>query len=156
MQKRLGVLAAIMLSVTFTAPVQADFERGFKAYRERDRETALREFKALAEQGDPAGQFYLGVMYANGEGVTTDKAEAARWYLLSAEQGYLDAQQKLALSYRFGDGVPQDYVSAHMWYSLAAGQGSIFARIQRDLLVKSMTPEQLAEAQRLAGEWTPK
>ena len=41
----------------------------------------------LAEQGDAEAQFNLGVMYANGEGVPQDYAEAVKWYPKAAEQG---------------------------------------------------------------------
>ncbi len=42
-----------------------------------------------------------------------------------------------------------------MWLNLAAAQGFEKAAELRDLLEENMTPEQLAEAQRLAREWTP-
>ena len=58
--------------------------------------------------------------------------------------------------YHFGQGVTQDYVQAHMWYSLAAARGEKEASGWRDLLAEQMTPEQIAEAQKLAGEWKPK
>ena len=43
-----------------------------------------------------------------------------------------------------------------MWYNLAAAQGNKLGRKYRDLLVKKMTPVQIAEAQKLAREWKPK
>ena len=43
----------------------------------------LTETRRLAEQGDADAQFNLGVMYANGEGVPQDEAEAVRWYRLA-------------------------------------------------------------------------
>ena len=60
-----------------------------------------------------------------------------------------------------GRGVTQDYVLAHMWYNLAAarlppGEDGDMAVRNRDLIAKRMTPEQIAEAQRLAREWKPK
>jgi len=51
---------------------------------------------------------------------------------------------------------PKDYVQAHRWHTLAAAHGIAVAVKWRDLFEKSMTPAQLAEAQRLAREWTPK
>ncbi len=51
-----------------------------------------------------------------------------------------------------GHGVPQDYVQAHMWYSLAAERSSP----GEDRVEAKMSPEQIAEAQRLAREWKPK
>ncbi len=63
--------------------------------------------------------------------------------------------------YATGDGVPQDYVQAHMWYNLAASRyppGSDRDKVvrNRDTVAEKMTPEQIAEAQRLAREWKPK
>ena len=48
---------------------------------------------------DAGAQFNLGVMYANGEGVLKDEAEAVRWYRLAAEQGHAAAQFNLGNSY---------------------------------------------------------
>ncbi len=42
-----------------------------------------------------------------------------------------------------------------MWYSLAAGNGYEISIGYRNDLAKQMTPAQIAEAQRLAGEWKP-
>jgi len=43
-----------------------------------------------------------------------------------------------------------------MWETLAAAQGNEGAAKGVEILEKEMTPAQLAEAQRLAREWTPK
>ena len=90
-------------------------------------------------------------MYANGEGVPEDAAEAVRWYRLAAEQGdataqfnlgvmyangeavrwyrlaaeqgYAAAQFNLGVMYANGEGVPEDDAEAVRWYRLAAEQG---------------------------------
>ena len=79
--------------------------------------------KALAEQGDADAQFYLGIMYDEGEGVLEDDATAVKWYTKAAEQGYADAQLNLGLMYDNGLGVPQDDATAVKWYTKAAEQG---------------------------------
>ena len=58
--------------------------------------------RARAEQGDAEAQNNLGVMYATGEGVPEDDAEAVRWYRLAAEQGYAVAQFNLGNMYEIG------------------------------------------------------
>ena len=73
-----------------------------------------------------------------------------------AEQGEMVAQWSLGVMYERGRGVPKDSVQAYRWYTLAAGQGDDLAEKFKDFLEKSMTPDQLAEAQRLAREWTAK
>ena len=86
-----------------------------------------------------------------------DYAEAVRWYRLAAEQGYAMAQVSLALQYILGEGVQRDFVKAHMWANLAAsrlsGEARELAVNARALALRSMTADQVAEAQRLAREW---
>ena len=69
-------------------------------------------------------------MYANGEGVPQDDAEAVRWYRLAAEQGNAGAQLNLGAMYSNGEGVPQDDAEAVRWYRLAAEQGNAGAQLQ--------------------------
>jgi TPR repeat protein len=71
---------------------------------------------------------------------------------MAAEQGNAKAQTNLGVMYANGQGVPQDYVLAHMWFNLAAAQGDPNGKGLRDLVAKSMTSEQIAEAQRMARE----
>ena len=78
-----------------------------------------------------------------------------------AEQGIARAQGLLGLMYEYGRGVPQDFVRAHMWFNLAASRlppGGVrdSAVKDRDRIAARMTPEQIAEAQRLARDWQPR
>ena len=57
--------------------------------------------------------------------------------------------------YAEGRGVPQDYVRAHMWFSLAAAQGEQRAVKTLEMAERKMTPDQIAEAQKLARDWKP-
>ncbi len=116
----------------------------------------MKELRRLADQGDAQAQFELGFRYAHGYGVSRDDQEAVKWYRLAADQGDADAQHALGVMYDEGRGVPKDYVLAHMWVNLAAAKGVKRAVTARDLLETIMTPVQLAEAQRLVKEWTPK
>ena len=43
------------------------------------------ETKQAAEQGDASAQSNLGLMYARGDGVPENDAEAVRWYRLAAD-----------------------------------------------------------------------
>ena len=117
------------------------------------------ELWLAAEQGDAAAQVFLGEAYLLGEGVPQDHAEAVHWFRLAAEQGQTDAQVSLAqvslgFAYLLGRGVPQDYISAHMWLNLASASGGEIARETRDSVAEVMTRAQIAEAQRLAREWS--
>jgi len=85
-------------------------------------------YRLAAEQGDARAQFNLGVMYAFGEGVPENDAEAVKWYRLAAEQGNAGAQSRLGLMYDDGEGVPENDAEAVKWYRLAAEQGNASAQ----------------------------
>ena len=122
----------------------------------QDYAEAVRWYRLAAEQGNANAQNNLGFMYGKGRGVPQDDAEAVRWYRLAAEQGNADAQFNLGLRCINGKGVPVDVVLAHMWFNLAAEQGNEHARENRDIIAEDrMTPDQIAEAERLAREWKP-
>ena len=122
---------------------------------------AVKWYTPAADQGVAAAQDRLGFFYSFGRGVKRDYAAAAKWYRRAAEQGIATAQVHLGSLYANGWGVPKDEVSAEFWFILAAGNvqtetetaSSVHAR---DFQAKSMTPDQLAEAQRLARDWKPK
>jgi len=61
----------------------------------------------------------------------------------------------LGIMYWNGQGVPRDAVLAYMWLTLVATQEPD-AEVQRDAAASEMTPDEIAEAQRLAREWKPK
>jgi hypothetical protein len=119
-----------------------------------DTSTPLEVLTRCAEQGDALAQVNLAVTYDLGRRVPRDREEAVRWYRMAAEQGQSDAQTSLGLRYRLGNGVPEDLVISYMWYDLSAAQGSGVAQRSRDVIEERLTPEQVAEAQRLSREWT--
>jgi TPR repeat protein len=98
----------------------------------------------------------IGVLYQN-------YPEAAQWFRKCASSGNWQGQMSLGGLYIEGKGVPKDLVSAYMWLNLAAAtapqnalvsMGNNIAK-ERDILAAMMTPEQIAEAQRLSRAWKP-
>jgi uncharacterized protein len=135
---------------------RSDFQKGLTAYESGDYATALRKWTPLAEHGNHAAQFSLGVMYRKGTGVPQDSKTAVKWYRLAAEQGYANAQFNLGVMYGLGEGVIKDYVYAHMWWNIAASNGNENGGKVRDLTAKEMTAAQIVEAQKLARECVAK
>lgn len=80
------------------------------------------ETQVLANQGLAAAQNNLGVMYADGESVRQDYAQAVEWYVKAANQGLAAAQYNLGSKYHMGEGVRQNYAKAAEWYTKAANQ----------------------------------
>lgn len=68
-------------------------------------------------------QYYLAIMYAEGDGVNVDKRKALYWYIKAAEQGYSEAQYNLGLIYLQGDGVKKDIAIAKKYFTQACSLG---------------------------------
>ena len=113
-------------------------------------------FRMAAAQGVATALYNLGTLYHDRH----NHAEAVRHFRAAAEQGLPLAQFNLGLRYAEGRLVPRDDVRAYMWISLAVARSRSERRDKyvegRELLITRMTPEQIAEAQQLAGEWTPR
>lgn len=57
----------------------------------------MRWYRKAAEQWDAEAQCWLGMCYANGDGVSEDAVEAYQWVKLAEEQGYERACKVVAL-----------------------------------------------------------
>ncbi len=123
MRKALASLTVALVLGWSGAAIAQDVQKGWDAYQAGDYTTAFPEFRELAEQGHAWWQTMLGVMYAKGQGVVQNDAEALRWYRLAAEQGDVEAQFNVGTMYGDGLGVAQNYGEAVKWYRLAAMQG---------------------------------
>lgn len=72
------ITRAIFLGLSvlgITANCLADVARGYDALQSGDYETAVREYSASAEQGDPVAQYNLALMYDLGDGVPQNTGE---------------------------------------------------------------------------------
>ena len=70
-------------------------ETAWDALSRGDDETAEKQFQALAEEGNPAAQTNLGIMYEAGIGTETSDSQAEYWYRRAAEAGLRDGQYQL-------------------------------------------------------------
>jgi len=99
---------------------------------------------------DPRAHYQMGYMYQ--KGVRTGQRnyrKAFGWYAKSALMGYKKAHFKLAEFYAQGLGVRRDKVKAYTWYSIADLHGHKSGTTKRDNMYKSLTSQNLAEAQGL-------
>ena len=135
---------------------------------------AVRWFRQAAEQGLAEAQWNLGLMYAQGRGAPEDAGEAVRWYRQAAEQGHAEAQYKLGVMYEAGLKLPNIVAVSPTQYKLVCAEGRRMlgrrcgggGRRRNKATPRlsggydyegssKMTPDQIAEAQRLAREWEP-
>jgi hypothetical protein len=153
MRSMIGVFVPVLFSAS--SAFAGDKYDCLDAYNGQNYTEALRLCRPLAEQGEAKAQTALGVIYEQGQGVTQDSTQAASWFRKAAEQGEAKGQTALGVMYESGIGVPPDNVLACMWLNLAAAQRDGDAAKLRDSLARFMTPDQIAEAQRMAREWKP-
>jgi uncharacterized protein len=141
--------------VIAAVPAFADFQAGLQAYQKGDYVGAAKEWRPLAEEGDPEAQFNMALLYLDGKGVPENPAEAATWFRRAAEQDYEKAQHNLGAMYGSGQGVKRDYIQAYKWLNICAAKGDAGCVTQRDQVAKKLKPRQVEEAQRLATDFKP-
>ena len=91
--------------------------------------------RSLADAGDPAAQYEVGLRYAEGRGLTRDPRQAVAWFEKAAARGSAPAQYRLGSAYEKGVGADRDPALAMSWYAKAADAGNI--RAMHNLAVMS-------------------
>lgn len=150
-RKALHFLLAVASAVPLAAAAEADhpaLSAADLAYSSGNYEEAVVLYRRDAEMGVVAAQVTLALLYLDGQGVAQDYGQAAHWFEVAAAQGNAEAQQNLGVLYRDGKGVPQSAVEAAKWFRIAGAKEDAAA------VEKNMTPEQAAEARKLAEGWT--
>jgi TPR repeat protein len=160
MKLAIGLTRWFILATIAGIASAGPLEDAASAHERGDDATAVKLLLPLAEWGDVQAQFTLGFIYDTAKEIPQDDAEAAKWYSRAADKGIAGAQYNLGAMYAEGHGVSQNYVEAYKWLSVAAlgfqAPDRSGAIKMRDLVATKMTPEQIAEAQKLVREWKPK
>ncbi|WP_313958536.1 hypothetical protein [Novosphingobium sp. 9] len=86
----IGILAA-------TAPALADVKAGVDAWSAGNYDAAIRDWKPLADAGDPDAEFNLAQAYKMGRGVPLDLDKAEELYGKAAAQGHVQAADTYGL-----------------------------------------------------------
>jgi uncharacterized protein len=154
----ISLIALTCLATTSIAHADA-LARGTAAYSRGDYNRAAKELEPLVERGNTRAFALLGFLYEHGFGEPKTYPVAARLYAQGAARGDPFGQAMLGLLYDKGYGVPEDFVLAYKWLDLAAAhatgrQRDVYARY-RDAVGSKMSPNEIAEGQRLAADWTP-
>jgi hypothetical protein len=104
-----------------------------------------------ALEGDADAQYEHGYRL---RAMDNEIAESWRWFCLAAHQGHAKARYALGNSYRWGRGpVELDPERAYLWYTLAGD--TKYAPSYKHQVATTMTPEKLADAERMVAEWQP-
>ena len=106
--KKILIAITCLIGLTFTCSYAGNMEDGETAYNKGDYKTAYKFFLVEAERGNVRAQYYLGVMYHDGQGVLQDYKTAAKWWMKASDQGNARAMCNLAEMYAAGVEIPQD------------------------------------------------
>ena len=113
------IAAAVGAAAIGANSASADVKAGVDAWSAGDYATAVREWSAPAQAGDPDAQFNLAQAYRLGRGVEADLAQAEALYRLAAAQGHVKAADNYGLLL-FQNGRRED---AMPYVEAAAGRG---------------------------------
>jgi localization factor PodJL len=144
-------------SATLAAPNDASAINAFaqwptgQAIETADVAQMKKTMMALAEKGDAAAQYDLGVRLAEGRGMEPDLKSAVKWLEKAAKQGLAPAQFRIGSMYREGKGVAANNERALDWFKRAAQRGN--ARAMHNLAVVLAEGVGGAPDYAGAGEW---
>ncbi len=125
------MLVGVFLLLAASPAVAADYALGLVAFNRGDIDTAHREFSALAEEGDPAAQYSLAMLYLKRD--PPEYTSAIPWLRKSAGSGLPESQFMLGMLTLHGVGTEIDASEGLRWIERASGQGNADAQA---LLVK--------------------
>ena len=126
-------------------------QRAVVALNKGDFETSFVLTEALAIDGDPLAQHFLGWHYHKGLGITADDSKAVFWWQLAAKGGIAEAQQGLGWAYEHGRGTDRNLELAYLWYTRAVANGDQTARESLFELAHLLTAEQIKHAEQEAA-----
>lgn len=122
--KNIVIVLFVSLLLSGVSVAEEAFDQAVEDYNNGGYIKALNTFYTLAKENNPKAQYNVGLIYANGLGVTKDVAEAQKWYEKAAKQGNAAAQYNLAQLYQAsGSTNPHAYKKAKYWYEKAVENG---------------------------------
>jgi hypothetical protein len=119
---------------------------------------AFRLYTTTANHGHAGSQFYIGIMFLNGQGITRDSRQGMRWLNLAAQKRYAAAMAQLGEIYWQGELQEQNRARGLMWYTLASESAreeenpEIFNRYEELYLEADDEERRMAEG--LALQWS--
>ncbi|HEX3498663.1 MAG TPA: tetratricopeptide repeat protein [Stellaceae bacterium] len=111
-----------------------------------DAQQAVTLLTKAADAGSAEAAGRLGKVYLDGDGVLQDVGAARSWLTRAAQAGDAAAQRELGLLYANGLGAPKDPQKAYLWLDIAARNGDPQARLWRDRVLTTLTPDDAARA----------
>lgn len=122
-----ALIALLSIGSAWAGEVEDALERARQANTKADFATAAAIYRRLADDGNPKGMMFLGLMHAAGRGVARNPALACDYYQRAADKNLSLAQHLLGDCFYNGDGRALDYSQSKAWYERAAETGDVKA-----------------------------
>lgn len=124
------LLALFMLiaSATITPARAGNLDSAIDAFEQKNYEQAFEQFEPLAQHGNASAQFYLAVMYNNGQGVDANVDQAVAWLQRAAKSGHAESQYLLGKFFAAGRGVQRDIGATRRLWTRAGNKGVLEAQ----------------------------
>jgi TPR repeat protein len=108
---------------------------------------AVRWLQLAAENGSTEAMIVLGRLSRTGVGVLQNFSLSAKWLQTAAARGNPEGMLEMGRLYRDGIGVEKDLVRAYVWFNRASAARNIDAVREREMIARTLTPQELKEAQ---------
>jgi len=117
-------LVTVLIVTGLSNPyVQAGWNEGVIAYKEKDYKKAFKEFFPLAEANDKEAQYWIGRMYRFGLGRDQDYKAAVNWFKRAVNNGSIATLIPLGYMAGKGRGMPKSVENEICYYRYAAERG---------------------------------
>ena len=133
-------------------PAEAVADQALQLASAGDHTKAAELFLQAAEQGNRPAQYFIGLYYARGEGVTQDFGKSFKWLEKASMGGHPKAMYHLGEMYVHGDGVEVDHVKAMAWFWVATTLGERYAEKRLRAVSPRLTAEEMGDAKMLSKE----
>jgi len=124
MRRLLHIIIIASAVLVLTKPSWADYKVGFKAFKNKDYVTTIKEWTPVADKGNAKFQLLIGIIHYRGLGrVPKSYKQTAKWLAKASINNIAKAQDALGFMYEKGHGVSKDIDKAIQLYRKAAAQG---------------------------------
>lgn len=121
---RLIMLMLVAFAIAQPITTVAGMPELLEAERRGDWSALVREYEALARQGNAMAMYNLSLSYARGRGVQRDDRTSLFWAAESAKRGFAPAMHSMGVFYDEGSGgVQRNITEAFRWFLAAANAG---------------------------------
>jgi len=139
---------------------EALFNLGFLYYRGADGLPADWQKAALwltraADTGHAYAAALVGPLYGQGKGVAPNPSKAKTYCLQGAEAGIASAQYDVAMMMA-AERSTESLIGAYTWFAVAADRGYPGAALNRAIVGRSLSDDEIAGAEKAVESWVPK